>query len=1080
MRRGRTSAFAGAVTLFAGGLVASGPPAAAAPVPPARAVSPTSGQSHVVTLVTGDTVRVTADGRVLVTAGPGRERTRFSVTKGGGRIRVVPRDTIPLLAADRLDPRLFDVTQLIEFGYDQRRGDLPLILTGARSGQAAIGAAHAVPGGTALRVAKGDLRAAWTGLSATLGTTPRSATGSATQKLWLDGLRRPVLRRSVPQIGAPAAWAAGLTGAGVTVAVLDTGIDATQADLVGQVTAAQDFTGSGDTRDSVGHGTHVASTIAGTGAAPGGYRGVASGARLVAAKVCTEYCFESAILDGIQWSVDQGARIVNLSLGGGDSPEEDLVEAAVNRLSAERDVLFVAAAGNDGVFGDHTVSSPASADAALAVGAVDKRDVLAASSARGPRVGDEALKPDITAPGVSITAARSADSPLGAPGEPHATLSGTSMAAPHVAGAAALLAQRYPTWTAADLKAALMASATPAGSVPVTAQGAGRVDVARGIGQTVLADPPSVSFGRQEYPYDQPATRTLTYRNRGASAVTLTLAAPAGFATSATSLTVPPGGQAGVTVTANVAAAGSDGFTGGYLVATAGGTRVTTPVGFHREPQHFDLTIGWLDTSGRPVSVHSAGIVNLSDGTVRNVPLLGQPTETVSLPRGTYAIYTTFYSADGVDLNMFEPEVVVDQDRAVTFDGRTPGSLSVSVPEPDAEVQSTGAETIVRTDVGSWHFSAYGIGPTVRIGQPDPAERSRRVTTAFTAQLFQPSDDPAAISPYAYHLAWKVEGFLPTGHSRRYAANELATVDARFATQADLNGLWSSWALFPDTVSGTSALVRVPLPGRRTEYYATGNGLRWANQLLETTPGNFPLSSQFSARVEYQAGRRYTETRNRAVSGPGFDLATRGPEAFRTGDTLVFNSQPHGSAGWAGWRTTQERTVITRDGTVLTDVPTTVAVVTGQPPREATYTVRVESADTDGTWALSTSVTCEWTFRSAAPPTDRTTVLPLSAVRFTPAVDDTNTAPAGRPFLLPVQVQRQPDSAAAPVRSLTVDVSYDDGKTWRSAPVVRVGDQWRAALRHPAAPGFVSVRGRAVDATGNTNTVTVLRAYRIA
>jgi hypothetical protein len=194
----------------------------------------------------------------------------------------------------------------------------------------------------------------------------------------------------------------------------------------------------------------------------------------------------------------------------------------VNRLSAERNVLFVVAAGNDGAFGAHTVGSPASADAALAVGAVDKHDAIAGFSGRGPRVGDEALKPDITAPGVSITAARSADSPLGAPDEPHTTLSGTSMAAPHVAGAAALLAQEHPQWTATELKAALMASAGASPRRPGHRTGRGPCRRRAGHRPDGCGRPAQRELRTAGVPYDTPATRTLTYRNRGDAAVALT------------------------------------------------------------------------------------------------------------------------------------------------------------------------------------------------------------------------------------------------------------------------------------------------------------------------------------------------------------------------------------------------------------------------------------------------------------------------------------------------------------------------------------------------------------------------------
>src|SRR5205823_2207799 len=108
----------------------------------------------------------------------------------------------------------------------------------------------------------------------------------------------------------------------------------------------------GDSRDLTGHGTHVASTILGTGAAEGNYRGVAPDAKLISARACRPGgCADSAVLAGMQWTADQGAKIINLSLGGDDTPGEDLLEQAVNRISANQDVLFVIAAGNDGELG---------------------------------------------------------------------------------------------------------------------------------------------------------------------------------------------------------------------------------------------------------------------------------------------------------------------------------------------------------------------------------------------------------------------------------------------------------------------------------------------------------------------------------------------------------------------------------------------------------------------------------------------------------------------------------------------------------------------------------------------------------
>src|SRR5690606_33857579 len=120
-------------------------------------------------------------------------------------------------------------------------------------------------------------------------------------------------------------------------------------------------------------------------------------------------------------AVTNGADIVNLSLGGGQSDGTDPVSQALNTLSAEHDVLFVVAAGNEGFLGDGSINAPGAADAALTVGSVDKSGQLAFDSGRGPRRGDYAIKPDLTAPGVGIAAARADGTALGPVVDEHYT-----------------------------------------------------------------------------------------------------------------------------------------------------------------------------------------------------------------------------------------------------------------------------------------------------------------------------------------------------------------------------------------------------------------------------------------------------------------------------------------------------------------------------------------------------------------------------------------------------------------------------------------------------------------------------------
>jgi hypothetical protein len=119
-----------------------------------------------------------------------------------------------------------------------------------------------------------------------------------------------------------------------------------------------------------------------------------------------------------------------------------------------------------------------------------------------------------------------------------------------------------------------------------------------------------------------------------------------------------------------------------------------------------------------------------------------------------------------------------------------------------------------------------------------------------------------------------------------------------------------------------------------------------------------------------------------------------------------------------------------------------------------------------------------WTFRSGHVAPDRAQVLPLSAIRFAPPVDARNVAPAGRTVTVPVTVQRQSGSAAAKVRTLAVEVSYDDGSSWLPVPLKSTSDGWDARLTHPAGGGhFVALRAAMTDTAGNTAELTVRRAY---
>ena len=143
---------------------------------------------------------------------------------------------------------------------------------------------------------------------------------------------------------------------------------------------------------------------------------------------------------------------------------------------------------------------------------MDRDDNLADFSSRGPRLGDNGLKPEITAPGVGIVAARAAGTTMGTPvDDAYTRASGTSMATPHVAGAAAILAQEHPDWTAGKLKDALVSTTKANPALTVFEQGGGRVDVARALSQRVYGSA-TADFGRV-HAGDAVAERTVTYTN---------------------------------------------------------------------------------------------------------------------------------------------------------------------------------------------------------------------------------------------------------------------------------------------------------------------------------------------------------------------------------------------------------------------------------------------------------------------------------------------------------------------------------------------------------------------------------------
>lgn len=266
------------------------------------------------------------------------------------------------------------------------------------------------------------------------------------------------------QIRADQAWLYTMGSPDVVIAVLDTGVKTDHPEMEGRVLSGYNFvSGTGDTEDDHGHGTHVAGIIAAAANNQQGSAGICPFCRILPVKVLNHQNVGtwSSVINGILYAVEQQAHIINLSLGG--RSKIDAVESAI-QYAVDAGTLVIGAAGNLG--GDEPFY-PAAYAATMAIGAIRNNDSPWPASNYGEWI-------DLVAPGFAIY---STTNDLENYYEGYTFMSGTSMAAPHVAGVAGLLLSQSPTRTVADLRQILTQTALDLGQPGVDPQfGHGRLD----------------------------------------------------------------------------------------------------------------------------------------------------------------------------------------------------------------------------------------------------------------------------------------------------------------------------------------------------------------------------------------------------------------------------------------------------------------------------------------------------------------------------------------------------------------------------------------------------------------------------
>jgi len=549
------------------------------------------------------------------------------------------------------------------------------------------------------------------------------------RRVWPDTQKKALLDKSIPLINANRVWSdLQVTGKGVVVAVVDTGIDYRHADLGGclgpecRVKAGYNFTSTSQAKNPIddnGHGTHVAGTIAANGV----MKGVAPDAKLLAVKVLDKdgLGLTSQIIAGIEWAVSQGADVMNLSLGGQGSPDDPNSQAVDNAI--DLGCVVVVAAGNEGPDYD-TLGSPGVARKVLTVGASDDNDVIASFSSRGPSSIYQ-VKPEILAPGVAIksTVPKGTCDMCDASG--FAEASGTSMATPHVAGAAALLLERHPDWTHQQIKDALIQTSVDLHLNPFQ-QGAGRLDIYAATTAPVLISGPNgalVNCGLDDL--TSPVwsrSYALTITNLGTTAQSCQLSVegqlPTGIsaALSAGSISLAPSETKtltfSLTVDNNVAPhAAKEPFDyTGSIVADLGGRRSHTPFVIVKSP------VLAMDFNDDP----EAYWVVVHKGLYSKLYITGGYPLTVSVPPGELNVVTgftdfsTFVVREGVSVEQ-RTELEIRKDQAIHkvrqartyYNGLSSGWYAIPMLVAGLRTKGPGFEfrIILPAEITEWQFS---------------------------------------------------------------------------------------------------------------------------------------------------------------------------------------------------------------------------------------------------------------------------------------------------------------------------------------------------------------------------------------
>ncbi|MEU4197136.1 hypothetical protein AB0E69_34910 [Kribbella sp. NPDC026611] len=490
---------------------------------------------------------------------------------------------------------------------------------------------------------------------------------------------------------------------------------------------------------------------------------------------------------------------------------------------------------------------------------------------------------------------------------------------------------------------------------------------------------------------------------------------------------------------------------------------------------HYTVTIRHLDRSGTATVDFLDTVVNRRTAEALESSQDGDTT-TLQVPAGQYLVDSLIGIGKGSieTSQLIQPRLDVDSDLTLTIDARQ--ARQVRIDPPSSAVHE------VRTVVDSNYTvnnRGYSTSVSTRLGGPERIYTAQLgpsvpgLTSAVRSIWAQPTAKGFDDTPVSYSLAWPAIDGYPTGYTKAVNQRDLATLRPTLVAQAPgtIASLGYDGFGADEIMGGGYTFTYRTLPATPTVYVNT-NGLSWQTSAYYfTDDGGFGLSGD---PATYQPSGTYTDVIGSAVFGQA-----QGRPQFnsRTGDTLRIAPLQADARSHTSWAATGHGSlVLRRNGTQLANLPYPFTTTPGEvdvPPGPADYRVEASTVST-GILDVSTAVRASWGFRSDTTKTQ--TPLPLWTVTARPAVDAKNVVRTRRTHRLPITATAPDGSTAGKVTTLTVQISTDDGATWRSAPV----HETYATVTVPAGAQYVSLRTHLVDSMGNTADQEIKRAYKVS